>query len=209
MGFFDFLKEGFLHISDIGAYDHMLFITVLCASYPLRLWKRVALLVTAFTVGHSIALALATTKIVQVDSALVEFLIPVTILLACIFNLFTANRLKDTEASHPTTESGGNSIVMIQYITILMFGLIHGLGFSNYIRMMLMSTQSIFTPLLAFNIGLELGQLIIVAIVLGFSYLVVDIIKLPAKLWTILISGFAALIAMKLTVETATAYFYG
>lgn len=219
MDFFFFLKEGFLHISDINAYDHMLFVTVLCASHPAKFWKRIALLVTAFTIGHSISLALATFEIVKINSSLVEFLIPVTILAACIFNLITANIIHKEEENDievlDATEiveqqsKDAKIFVILQYLIILIFGIIHGLGFSNYIKMMLMNSESIFTPLLAFNIGLELGQLIIVAIVLSISYLAVNRLRLPGRIWTILVSSFAALIAMKLTVETATAYFYG
>jgi len=188
-----FLKLGFQHISDISAYDHILFLVALCALYLIRDWKKIAVLVTAFTVGHSISLALATLNIVTVSSDLIEFLIPVTILITAIFNFF------QQPASLGKTF---DSRQIRNYSIALFFGIIHGLGFSNYLRAMLDAEESIFAPLLSFNLGLEIGQLLIVGIILGISFLLVDKLKIKRKYWIYTLSIFASAVAIQLMIET-------
>lgn len=149
---FDYIKLGFEHILDPQGYDHILFILALCASYTIRQWKQLLFLVTAFTVGHCLTLLLSGLRIVSISPDLVEFLIPVTIGITALYNLFTK------DASH----SG-----RFRYAIALIFGLIHGLGFSNFFRALTEPGESIVVPLLSFNIGIELGQLIIVAAYFG------------------------------------------
>lgn len=143
---------GLDHILDLRAYDHIAFIIAFAAIYQLSDWKKVLILVTAFTIGHSITLALATLKLISVNSDLVEFLIPVTILITAISNLFT-----DEKEIH-------NKKINLNYLLAGVFGLIHGLGFSNYLQAILGKDESIISQLLAFNVGLEGGQIIIVGI---------------------------------------------
>lgn len=157
-----YLQLGFRHIADFAGYDHLLFVTALAIPYSLREWRRLAILVTAFTVGHSVTLALATLRLVSVPSAVVETLIPVTILVTALLSW--------------TDISGDASTVRVppaRYLLAAGFGLIHGLGFSNYLRALLGQEESIALPLFAFNIGLELGQLLILSIVLAIGALVV------------------------------------
>ncbi len=145
-----YLKLGFEHILDINGYDHILFLAALCLIYTFKDIKKVIILATAFTVGHSVSLALATLQLVKVPGDWIEFLIPVTIILTVIFNLISTygKKLGSQRAS--------------KYFVALFFGLIHGLGFSNYLRALLGTESSIFMPLLAFNLGLEIGQIVIV-----------------------------------------------
>ena len=142
-----YLQLGFQHISDLTAYDHILFIVALCAIYQVQQWRHILILVTAFTLGHSITLALSTLDIIIVPTELIEFLIPVTIFLTAIFNVLR----KEGELT-PIN-------MRLNYVLALFFGLIHGMGFSNYLKTLLGMEESIWQPLLAFNIGLELGQL--------------------------------------------------
>lgn len=158
------LQEGFTHILDPNGYDHILFVIALCLMYTIKDWRKILILVTAFTIGHSITLALATLKIVKIDSQLVEILIPVTIILTCIGNM-----IRPAE----------NPRLWLNYIVALGFGLIHGLGFSNYIRMGLRRGEEILMPLLKFNIGLEIGQLCIVLITMLITWLFVEKAKQP------------------------------
>ncbi len=188
-----YIEYGFQHISDIAAYDHILFLVALCALYLVQDWRKIAVLVTAFTIGHSVSLALATLDVVHVSSELIEFLIPVTILMTAIFNFF----------QQPGSEGKTFDLrQMRNYGISLFFGLIHGLGFSNYLRAMLDAEESIFSPLLSFNIGLEIGQLRIVAIILFISFIVVNIFGLKRKHWIYGVSALAALVAIQLMVET-------
>ncbi|MCE2893646.1 MAG: HupE/UreJ family protein [Flammeovirgaceae bacterium] len=173
------------HILDyVNGYDHILFVLAFCAVYLIRDWKKILILVTAFTIGHSITLALATLKIVSVNASLIEFLIPLTIFITCVSNLFKKEGL--------TGEKG----VQINYLFAVFFGLIHGLGFSNYLRAILGKDQTILSQLLAFNLGLEFGQIIVVVIFLTFSFLLVDFLKINRRDWKLVLSSAIAGIAL-------------
>lgn len=170
------------HILDYkNGYDHILFVTALCALYQWSDWKRVLILVTAFTVGHSVTLALATLEIISVSPDWVEFLIPVTIFITAFSNIFKS-------------EGGAASgkMVQINYLYALFFGLIHGMGFSNYLRAILGKDRSIITQLFAFNVGLEIGQIIIVAIFLTLAFLCVELFKVNRRDWRLVISALIA-----------------
>ena len=173
------------HILDYAnGYDHILFVVALCAIYVVRDWKRVLILVTAFTIGHSITLALATLKIISVNAELVEFLIPLTIFLTAVTNLFGKD---EALPSHR---------LQANYFLALFFGLIHGMGFSNYLRALLGKDQSIFTQLFAFNLGLEFGQIIIVGIFLAVSFIAIDLIHINRRDWKMVLSSAIAGIAL-------------
>lgn len=174
-----YLRLGFKHIIDINGYDHIVFVLALCAGYSFSQYKKVLILVTAFTIGHSVTLALSTLKMVFIRVDIIEFLIPVTILITAISNLFNQNKHK------------GYFI----YLLTLFFGLIHGLGFSNYLKELLGKESSIIAPLLAFNIGLEIGQILIIAIHFLILYLAVAFFNMNHKNWKIFVSGAAAGIA--------------
>ncbi len=179
------------HILDyLNGYDHILFVIALCAVYIMRDWKKILILITAFTIGHSITLALATLDIISVNSKLIEFLIPATIFVTAFGNLF---RKEDHLSSGP---------IRTNYLFALAFGLIHGMGFSNYLKALLGKDQSIAMQLLAFNLGLELGQLIIVGIFMGASFILVDLINVSRRDWKLVISSGIAGIALILIKET-------
>lgn len=181
-----YLLTGFEHISDLKGYDHILFIMALCAVYQLRVWKKLLVLVTAFTIGHSVTLALATLKIVTVNSAFIEFLIPITILFTCFLNFFRKEKVdKD----------------FTRYVFAAFFGLIHGLGFSNFLIALLGQEESIAVPLLAFNIGLEIGQLLIVMATLFVSFILTSIFSVKEREWTLILSGAVAGISIVLIAE--------
>ncbi|MEO0468370.1 MAG: HupE/UreJ family protein [Bacteroidota bacterium] len=198
-----YLKMGFEHISDLGAYDHILFLVALCAAYNVRHWRQIVVLVTAFTIGHSLALAAATLgwidlsmswdlgerKAVQL-SLIIEFLIPLTILLTALSNLWQKEEIKTTRAK------------LWRYGMGLGFGLIHGLGFSNYLQSLLGREESIFLPLLSFNIGLELGQLMIVGVIMLIALPFQTGLKVPVRSWNLFVSGAAAGVAWVLLIQT-------
>lgn len=187
-----YFQEGREHILNYKfGYDHILFVVALCALYLPRDWKKVLILVTAFTVGHSVTLALAALNIIPVDEELIEFLIPLTIFITAVSNLF-----KNEE----TIEHGN---FHINYGYALLFGLIHGLGFSNYFRTILGKDRSIVSQLLAFNLGLELGQIIIVAIFLALTFISVGLIGITRRDWKMVISSMIAGIALVLMKDTA------
>lgn len=152
-----FLKEGFKHILDPQAYDHIMFVIAICIVYRWYEWKKVLILVTAFTIGHSLTLALASLNIIKINANLIETLIPITIIVSAAYNLLKYDKRRSTT---------------IQYLLAAGFGLIHGLGFSNYLRSILAGEDSIIGPLLAFNIGVELGQIVIVFITMLLGYII-------------------------------------
>lgn len=172
------------HILDSNGYDHILFVIALCILYSIHEWRKVLVLVTAFTLGHSITLALATLEIIHVNTGLVEFLIPVTILVTAVSNIVRREGL----ASGRTLQ--------LNYVYAAFFGLIHGMGFSNYLRSILGRDETIFTQLFAFNVGLEFGQIVVVVIFLAGGFLLVDLVGVNRRDWKMVISSAIAGIAL-------------
>ncbi|GAB3962608.1 HupE/UreJ family protein [Spirosoma harenae] len=191
--FLIYLRLGFDHITDPGGYDHILFVIALCAVYTIQQWRQVLILVTAFTIGHSITLALATLQLIHYQTDLIELLIPVTILITAVSNFFF-HEPKYKSDKQLSTQAW-------RYALALSFGLIHGMGFSNYLRSLLGRETSIIQPLLAFNIGLEIGQLVIVGVILGFTFFLLDIAKNRQSRWVLIISGIVAGMALSLIIN--------
>ncbi|MDH5608695.1 MAG: HupE/UreJ family protein [Cyclobacteriaceae bacterium] len=187
-----YYQLGMEHILDIRGYDHLLFVVALSVLYQLSDWKKVLVLVTAFTVGHSITLALATLSLIRVNVDLIELLIPVTIVVTALSNLFVK------EGNHQTARK-----FSINYLFAGFFGLIHGMGFSNYLKSLLGRDQSILTQLFAFNIGLEVGQIIIVGLFLLVSFIFVSILGVVRRDWKMIISSAVAGIALMMLLEAA------
>lgn len=188
-----YLRLGFEHLLDLQGYDHILFLAVLCAAYSLKRWRELLVLVTAFTIGHSVSLAVATLRLVRVDTGLVEFLIPVTIVATAVTNMVGLKR--EDPAEHKVAARP------LRYALALAFGVVHGLGFSNFLRLALGEERSLFVPLLSFNIGLELAQIVVAVGVLAVALVAVRVLTLPERLWTLLLSvltgGVAAVMAVQ------------
>lgn len=172
-----FLELGLTHVLDINGYDHVLFLMVLAAPYLFSNWKKILLLVTVFTVGHTLSLILAAYEVVSVKSSLVEFLIPVTIGIAAIYNIVIAGRGQT------------NDKVGVLFFTTLFFGVIHGLGFSNYFRMIIGRTEEKIVPLLEFALGIEIAQALIVVAMLILATLFQNFLKVSRKDWVLVVSA--------------------
>ena len=152
-----YIELGFKHITDINGFDHMLFILAMIAPFSIREWKPLVKLVTAFTVGHSITLAMAVFGLVNLSKSqiwTIELLIPISILITSVLNTFKFS-----------------SRFSVKYIVVLLFGLIHGLGFSNYLKAILTKSSSLSLTLFSFNVGLELGQLLFLCLCLIIFYI--------------------------------------
>ena len=186
--FWLYFDLGTEHILDIKGYDHILFVISLCVLYSIVDWKKELILVTAFTIGHSITLALATLGIITMDLRLIEFLIPVTIFITAVSNLFSSETVE-------------RSKVQINYIYASFFGLIHGMGFSSYLKSLLGSDTSIFTQLFAFNLGIEVGQILIVGVFLGVTAIFQSIFWVSKRDWIMIISSAIAGIALTIMIE--------
>lgn len=185
-----YYELGLDHILDVNGYDHILFVVVLCALYQSTDWKKVLILITAFTLGHSITLALATMRVVKINADLIEFLIPVTILVTAISNLFTKeDRIAEGK-------------IWRNYLYAGFFGLIHGLGFSNYLRALLGKDETIILQLFAFNVGLEVGQIIIVGLFMAISFIFVGLGGVTRRDWKMIISSAVGGIALMLMMDT-------
>jgi len=183
-----YLHLGFKHIISWGAWDHILFVLVLTIRYQWMDWKKVLVLITAFTVGHSVTLALSTLNWIDFSSDLIEMLIPITILLTAVSNFWV--KTFDFKSKYP-----------LIYFLALFFGLIHGLGFSSYLKSLLGMEQSILGPLFTLNVGLELGQLLIVGIILIISFIFVSLIKVRRLLYLQIGSGIAIAFSLYMVIE--------
>jgi len=184
-----YFQLGTQHILDIRGYDHILFVIALTTIYQVKDWGKVLVLVTAFTIGHSITLALATIRVINLNAQLIEFLIPVTIFVTAMSNMLRNRPEQNTKR------------IQMNYWLALFFGLVHGLGFSNYLKSLLGKDTSILTQLLAFNVGLEMGQIVIVLIFLVCTFLFIDLIGVSRRDWRLIISSGIAAIATTLIIE--------
>lgn len=179
--FWIYFKLGLQHVLDPHGYDHVLFLIALTVPYTFKDWKNLLVLVTVFTLGHTLALVLSVFNVLTLNAEVVEFLIPVTIMVAALYSLFTAGK---------THKADSTSAVVI--IT-LFFGLIHGLGFSNYFKSILSGAPTDkLLPLLEFALGIETAQAIVVLVVLIISYIVQHFFRFSKRDWTLTASAFIA-----------------
>ena len=183
-----YLELGFRHISDFAAYDHMLFLLALCAVYTLAEWKNVLVLVTAFTIGHSITLGLAALEYIFAPVEIIEFLIPLTILITAISQMLVPVK--------PVRK------FQYSYLMACIFGLIHGLGFSNFFKSLLGMEERIVKPLFAFNLGVELGQILVVIVILLISTLAIKVVGIKRRYWGFSLSAIAGVISIFLMAKT-------
>jgi hypothetical protein len=190
--FWIYLQLGFEHLTDWQqGYDHLLFIAALAALYDWKAWKKVVGLVTAFTLGHSLTLLLAGLGIIPFSADWVEFLIPITILLTALWNL--GGLVGKKTESHFT----------LTYALTTTFGLIHGLGFANTARALIGKAQSLWVAILGFNIGVEMGQLLIVAVLFALVGIWTQVLKLDKKIWAAALSLLVAVLSAQLVWERA------
>jgi len=188
--FWLYFKLGLDHVLDIHAYDHVMFLIALMVPYAFKDWKRVFLLVSLFTIGHSLSLILSVFGVVSISSSYVEFLIPVTILVTAVFHLFTAGKSSKKE-----------SISFIAIVT-LFFGIVHGLGFSSYFNSILSgSAADKMLPLLEFALGIEASQIIVVFIVLILAYIVQTFFRFSKRDWALVMSAFIIGVVLPMLIE--------
>jgi hypothetical protein len=192
-----YFRLGIEHIADIRGYDHILFIAALAVAYSISEWRRLLILVTSFTLGHSATLALATLGAIRLNATLIEVLIPVTILITSVFNVADAGVTNSSDER--TTRARRHHKVL--YGLAGCFGLIHGLGFSSFLRVVLGEEESIVVPLFAFNVGLEIGQIMIVTAIFFVSAIVTKLVGMLRRVWLLLVSGATAGIAITLIID--------
>ncbi|MBY0543454.1 MAG: HupE/UreJ family protein [Sphingobacteriaceae bacterium] len=185
--FLFYFKLGWSHIVSLDALDHQLFIIALVAVYTAKNLKQVLILVTAFTIGHSLTLLLSVLDVIRFSSKWVEFLIPCTIFITALINLFKKNF--------------SSSAVNTNYYLALLFGLIHGMGFANSVRMMLAKDQNIGWGLFGFNVGLEVGQIFFVIIILAATWLSLSFFKVKRRDWVIFLSAAVFSLALQMALE--------
>jgi len=178
---------GWHHIISADALDHQLFILALACVYSIQDIRRVLILVTAFTIGHSLTLALSVYDVIRFSSKWVEFLIPCTIFITALNNIFQVDRK--------------NKSARINYYLALCFGLIHGMGFANAIRIMLAKDQTIGWGLFGFNVGLEAGQIFVVAIILVIGILFLSVLKVKRHDWVMFLSAGVFALSVNMALE--------
>lgn len=175
---------GLQHILDWQGYDHMVFLLALLAPMSAKHWTKIVALITAFTIGHTVSLALSTMQLVSADEGFIELLIPVTILITSVSNILV-NQYSGT----------------FHYGITVLFGLIHGIGFSGYLRSLLGREEDIFIPLLSFNLGLELGQIIFTIAIIGIVAISNNYLSVKQRTLNLVLSGVAGAISVFLIVE--------
>lgn len=183
-----YFKMGLYHVLDYLAIDHILFLIVLAVVFTFKQWKKVLWLVTLFTLGHSTSLALAAFKIVEIRVDLIEFLIPLTIFITGVINLFTAKKASNGKEN-------------LNLVFALFFGLIHGLGFSNYFKMMIGQEEDKILPLIEFALGIEAAQIIIVLAILSLGYLFINLFKVNRRDWIIVLSSIVIGFAIQMMMD--------
>lgn len=176
------ISEGILHITDLEGYDHMLFLLALCAPYSYQDWKKIIWMATAFTLGHSLTLALSAMELIRFSSDLIELLIPITIMITAIWNI-AGIRFNRT------------GIDWLRYAVTAGFGLIHGMGFSSYLRIILTQASELVRELFFFNLGVEIGQIIIIAVIFAVIFVLNRMLKLERQRVNVILSSFALVIA--------------
>lgn len=189
--FWLYFNIGLRHVLDIHAYDHVLFLIALTVPFSFNDWRKLFILVSLFTVGHTLALILSVFGIIYIKENLVEFVIPITILIVALFNLFSAGK------------SGKNESITVSAIVTLFFGIIHGLGFSNYFKTILPGNATDkLLPLGEFALGIEAAQIIVVFMVLIISYLVQTVFRFSKRDWTLVMSAFIIGVVVPLIIQS-------
>lgn len=179
---------GFQHILDLNAYDHILFVSLLVLTYPFNKWSKLLGLITAFTVGHSISLALSSLSIIHPPQAITELLIAVSIFSVALYHLSAYKRKRKER-------------MWFIYLTVLVFGFVHGMGFSFLLKSMLGAEHTIAFPLLWFNLGIEIGQVLIIAAVLIFSVILAFVFKMPFHYYKLGLVVLIGLVSLKMCIE--------
>jgi hypothetical protein len=189
--FWIYFEVGMRHVLNIFSYDHVLFLIALSIPYVFKDWKKILLLVSLFTLGHTLALFLSVYEIVVVKVDIIEFLIPITILITAFFHLFTVGK---TVKNY--------SISVVGFIT-LFFGIIHGLGFATYFKSIIGGTRnSKLLPLLEFATGIEAAQIIVVLIALIVAYCVQTLFRFSKRDWTLMTSSFVIGVVLPMIIES-------
>lgn len=190
--FWLYFKVGINHVLDINAYDHVLFLIALMIPYTFKDWKRVLLLVSLFTIGHTLSLILSVYSVIYVNPNVIEFLIPITIIVTAFYTLLTAGK-----------NAKGNGNLSFMGVTTLFFGVIHGLGFSNYFKSILPGNASDkLIPSLEFALGIEAAQLIVVFVVLILAYVVQTFFRFSKKDWALVMSAFVIGVVLPMIIES-------
>ncbi|WP_339711339.1 HupE/UreJ family protein [uncultured Kriegella sp.] len=183
-----YIKLGLEHVLDLGAYDHILFLTALAIPFTFKEWKKVVLLATVFTIAHCASLLLSVYDVFRVDVGLIEFLIPVTIILTVFFNKFSIN-------------DGLTSLGLYLHILVTaFFGLIHGFGFSNYFNMLMAGEEQKLMPLFGFALGIEFSQVFIILMVLLIAYIVQDVFRVDNTRFVRMASILVAIITIPMLI---------
>lgn len=182
---------GLKHVLNIFAYDHVLFLLALTVPYDFKSWKRILILVSLFTLGHSLALFLSVFNVISCKVTIVEFLIPITILMAALYNIFLAGK-----------SSKKDGITFAGIVTVF-FGVIHGLGFSNYFNSILSGKPSDkLVPLTEFAVGIETAQIIVVMAALLLAYMILNLTKFSKRDWILTISAFIAGVVIPMILQS-------
>lgn len=190
--FWIYFEKGLRHILNLTAYDHILFLIALSIPYTFKDWSKLVVLVSIFAVSHTLATFLAIFEVVLIKNTLIELLIPLTILSVALLNLFTVGK---------SVKNGSSSLIL--FVT-LFFGILHGLGFAGYYKTVVAESSQIkFIPISEFALGIEVGQIIVVFVVLILSYIVQNLFRFSKRDWTLVMSAFVIGVVLPLIINNS------
>ncbi|MEO0527217.1 MAG: HupE/UreJ family protein [Bacteroidota bacterium] len=188
--FWFYIKLGLNHVLDFGAYDHILFLAALAVPFTFKSWKKVIILATVFTITHCVSLALSVYNVFVIDVVLIEFLIPITILITALLNLYYIK--------YGIERMG----IGLHVLATAFFGLVHGFGFSNYFKLLMAEEEEKLNPLLGFATGIEFSQILIILVALVLSYVSQTIFRMQHRLYIIVFSIIVIVITLPMVVKT-------
>lgn len=191
--FSSYFIQGFHHISSLNTYDHILFVAALFIIYQIADWKKVLWLVTSFTFGHLISVVLTSLNDFTINNHLIEFLLPCIILITAISNIFF--RKEKYQYRYPSHN--------FRYFFGVFFAFIHGMGISNHLKAVLGNSENIMFELFAFNIGVEVCQILLLFAILAASFIFVYFFRVTRREWNLIISGAVGGIALLLVIENS------
>ena len=174
--FLKFLELGLYHILNFDGYDHILFVIIVSVPFIFKDWKRLLILISVFTLGHTLSLILGVYDIVNLNVNVTEWLIPITIFFMAVYNILTAGKSKQRRP-------------YLMYGIVLFFGLVHGLGFANAFESLVDNKENTILSILEFSIGIEIGQFIIVLVSLTLSFIFQSIFRFSNRDWVMVVSS--------------------
>lgn len=188
--FWIYFTLGLKHLYNINAYADILFLLALTVPYEFKSWKKILLLVSLFTAGHTIALMLSIFNIVTVKVSIVAFIILILLLITALYTIISTGKSNKKD-----------SIVFIAILTSL-FGIVHGLGFSNYFNSIVQGKPTDkLVPLFESSLGFGVSQIVVIILALLLAYVIQTLLKFSKREWILIVSSFVVGVVIPMIIK--------